>query len=45
MNSSYDDEDEEYYSPTSWEQHCDESDEDYADRMQDQEDLLDSWND
>jgi hypothetical protein len=35
----YDDE-EDYYSPTSWERDPDETDEEYQDRMQDQEDLL-----
>ncbi|MGM9833369.1 MAG: hypothetical protein ACI31A_06755 [Candidatus Limisoma sp.] len=33
------------YSPTSWERDPDESDEDYEDRMQDQEDLMDYYND
>lgn len=29
-----------YYSPTSWERHEDESQEDYEERMQDQEDMI-----
>lgn len=39
------DDEEEGYSPTSWERDPDESDDDYYDRMQDQEDMMDSWND
>ena len=35
---------EDYYSPTSWERNSFESDEDYQDRLQDQEDLLDNLN-
>jgi len=34
-----------YYSPISWEQHFGESDEDYADRIQDQEDWIESFDD
>ena len=33
------------YSPTSWDRHGDETDEDYEDRIQDQEDFLDYFND
>ncbi len=33
------------YSPTSWDQLPGESDEDYADRVQDQEDWLESFDD
>lgn len=45
--SEWDDEwdDEESYSPTSWDRDPEESDDDYEDRMQDQEDMMDSWND
>ncbi len=40
-----DEQDDDYYSPTDWERQPDESDEDYEERMQDLEDLMDSWND
>lgn len=43
----YDDpeeDDEDYYSPTDWDKGPFESDEDYEDRIQDQEDYLDSFN-
>lgn len=43
-SSEWDDE-EESYSPTSWERDPEESDDDYEDRVQDQEDLVDYWND
>lgn len=33
------------YSPTSWNRHYNETNEEYNERMQDQGDLLDSWND
>lgn len=42
-NDDYDDiseEDDDYYSPTSWDRDPEESDEDYRDRMEDQESLL-----
>ena len=38
-------EDEDYYSPTDWEREPGESDEDYQERLQDLEDMMDSWND
>ena len=38
-------EEDDNYSPTSWDRHYGESDEDYNDRMQDQEDLVDYYND
>lgn len=34
-----------YYSPTSWDRDPFESDDDYQERIQDQEDLLDYFND
>lgn len=37
------DEDEDYYSPTSWERHPGESEEDYNDRIEDQEDFMDYY--
>ena len=36
------DEEEDYYSPTDWEREPGESDEDYADRIQDLNDFLES---
>jgi hypothetical protein len=39
------DESEDFYSPTSWDRGFNESDEDYEDRMGDQEDLTDYYND
>lgn len=35
--------DDDFYSPTSWDRHPGESDEDYYDRIQDQEDYLESF--
>lgn len=44
---SYDDEEDEdeddFYSPTSWDRHPWETDEQYTDRIQDQEDYLESF--
>lgn len=40
-----DEEDEEDYSPTSWDRQSDESDEDYQERTDDQESYLDYLND
>ena len=41
--SGYDDnEEEDYYSPTDWGQEENESDEDYADRLEDLEDYVES---
>jgi len=37
---SDDDDDDDYYSPTSWERFPDETDEDYRDRMEDQNSFL-----
>lgn len=34
-----------YYSPTSWERHEDESQEDYEERVQDQEDMMEYYDD
>ena len=34
-----------YYSPTSWERHDGESQEDYEERMQDQEDMIEYFDD
>lgn len=43
--NDYEDEEEDYYSPTSWGRDSYETDEDYEDRIQDQEDYLDYNND
>lgn len=40
-----DPEEEDYYSPTSWNRDPDESDEDYKERMENQEDYIDYSND
>lgn len=42
---NYEDEEEydDYYSPTDWERESGESDEDYADRLQELEDYMDSF--
>ena len=40
--SGYDDNEEDYYSPTGWEQEENESDEDYADRLEDLNNYLES---
>ena len=40
MSRKHFDDEEDYYSPTSWERDPDETDEEYQDRMQDQEDFL-----
>lgn len=43
---SYDDDDsDDYYSPTSWERDPEETDQDYADRMEEQQDWLESFDD
>ena len=39
---NYEEEDDEYYSPTDWSRDYGESDEDYEDRMQDLEDYAES---
>lgn len=38
-----DEENEDYYSPTDWDREPNESDEDYAERVQDLEDYLESF--
>lgn len=43
--NNYDNDEEDYYSPTSWDRNPYETDEDYEERMQDQEDYLDYNND
>jgi len=43
--SRYHDDEDDQFSPTSWERDPFESDEDYEERMQDQEDYLESFDD
>lgn len=40
MSRRHFDDEEDYYSPTSWDRDPDETDEEYMERMQDQEDFL-----